>query len=376
MVRESDQARLAGLQADHHGPGDRRRRISIAACLLLAVLGLAAPAFATDAPPREVWESARAGDTAAQLALGRHHLNRESTDFDPQVARYWLTQAMKGGSAEAATELADLLLDHGDTGEEFNTAMEALAIGVEAGLPRAQFRLASILANGFGIATPDASRARSLYQLAADQGHAPSQAALGVFYFEGIAGERSIERAAQLFRAAAAQGDALGQYHVAILNFAGVGKIPDPAAGLKWLRQAADQKLPQALLALGQMHHDGRRVEKDDDMAVELVTAAAQAGLAEAQLQFGVWRARGIGGAPDDRVAVAWYRRAAEQGNPDAQYLLGNHLASGRGVTMDVEHGIFWLEAAARSGHPDAEGRIRYYLVRQQAGPAGAKDTE
>lgn len=332
----------------------------------IAILPVTATAQQT---PQEIWEDARNGNAQAQLQLGYHYLSPDHADHDLKTARYWFEQATENGSTEGAAQLGLLVLDNPQKPEDIELALKALSIGADAGFPEAQFRLASILATGFGLATPDARRARALYELAAAQNHAGAQAALGVYYFQGIEVERSVDRAARLFKAAADLGNALGQYHMFALHASRSIEQASDDAARNWLILAVEQDLPQAIFALGQLHIQGTLVEKSADRGKELVKQAARAGLAEAQFQAGVWEANGEYAPPNEAAAVEWYEQAAEQGHPDAQYLLGNHLATGRGVEKDLNQAIFWLEAAARSGHPRARDRIETFLAQEQQTP-------
>ena len=367
MVRQPDKARLACLQT--HAGRAQRGRGWLTALLIALVLALTPPAATAQQSPQEIWENARNGDVQAQLELGYHYLSTDHADHDLASARYWFEQATEKGSAEAAAQLGLLVLDNPQQPEDFELAVTALSIGADAGFPEAQFRLASVLTSGFGLATPDAGRARAYFELAAAQNHAGAQAALGVYYFQGIEVERSVTRAAQLFRAAADQGEAMGQYHMFTLHASGAIENASEDAAREWLILAVEQDLPHAIFALGQLHIQGKLVAKNAERGRELVKQAARAGLADAQFQAGVWEANGEHDPPDEQAAVDWYLQAAENGHPDAQYLLGNHLATGRGIPKDLNQAIFWLEAAARSGHPRARQRIETFLAQEQQTP-------
>lgn len=355
------------MQTDRKRPRHGRRWLIAGLSALLIVAGH--QTTSAQQSPQEIWEKARNGDADAQLALGYHYQAENHADYDLKTARYWFERAAEAGSGEAAARLGILLLDNPQQPEDIELAIASLSSGAEAGIADAQFRLASALATGLALAAPDPRLARVLYERAAAQSHPGAQASLGVYYFQGIEGEQSIERAAQLFRASALQGHPLGQYHMAVLHMSGQGANSDPSQALQWLQQAVAQDLPQAVFALGRLHVDGQLVQQNTERGVELVKRAARAGFAEAQFQMGVWEGRGTYATANEQAAVGWYSDAAKQGHPDAQFLLGNHLATGRGIAQDLDQGIFWLEAAARSGHPVARQRIDKFLQLQNAAP-------
>ena len=99
----------------------------------------------------------------------------------------------------------------------------------------------------------DLQRARSealeLYRLAAEQGNARAQYALGTLYCKGEGVERDLAEAARWFRLAADQGLAQAQYTVGWCYEQGDGVELDLAEAARWYRLAADQGLNKAEVA-------------------------------------------------------------------------------------------------------------------------------
>ena len=83
---------------------------------------------------------------------------------------------------------------------------------------------------------------------AADAGHAPAQSLNGYILDKA----EYDEEAAQYFRRAADQGDADGQYGLAMLYARGEGVGRDPAAARDWLERAGNQGHQFAVVALSQ----------------------------------------------------------------------------------------------------------------------------
>lgn len=109
-------------------------------------------------------------------------------------------------------------------------------------------------------------------------------------------------------------GNASGQFLVGFMTLMGDGIKRNPAEGIKWLRQSANQGNDLAQLTLGNVY-----------------TA-------------------GMGVAKDDAQAVAWFRKAADQGDAEAQFYLGNMYGSGLGVPRDdVRAYKWWMLAKVRS---------------------------
>jgi len=83
---------------------------------------------------------------------------------------------------------------------------------------------------------------------AADDGYAPAQSLYGYILDKA----EYNEEAAQYFRRAADQGDADGQYGLAVLYAAGEGVGRDAAAARDWLERAGNQGHKLAVVALSQ----------------------------------------------------------------------------------------------------------------------------
>lgn len=204
----------------------------------------------------------------------------------------------------------------------------------------------------------------------------------------GVARTRRAE-----LRQLADRGDRAGQFALGLLHLHGdVVTPPDLTQALWWMRQAADQGLPDAQLQLGRLYSsgaeipqnleeavrwwrlaaaqgdpgashelgvayaEGRGVARDPVEAVSWFLEAANRGeVREAQTRLGIAYLAGEGVAQDDRQAVVWFLMAAGQGDADALYHLGTMYAHGRGVEADAveAHKWFWLAARLAVGSQD-----------------------
>lgn len=121
------------------------------------------------------------------------------------------------------------------------------------------------------------------YRIAAEQGHAFGQTALGFMLEEGRGVARNDAQAAQWYRRAAEQGDAQAQINLGMMLQAGLGVARDDAQAVQWFRRAANQGNAQAQVNLGTMLANGRGVARDRAAAIALYQRAARQGHAEAQ---------------------------------------------------------------------------------------------
>lgn len=170
--------------------------------------------------------------------------------------------------------------------------------------------------------------------------------------------------------AAARNGDAGAQYMAGMMNLLGQGTRQDIPAAARWLRQSAQAGVPQAQVALANLHDVGQGVPFDADRATQLRQQAARAGNSMARSQLDV-DAR-IPGTRDFRrastltdlklyaQAVPFARKAAAVGSPEGQDLLARALLQGRGVGVDKAAALKLFEQAAAAGLVDAMRGLAY----------------
>ena len=152
----------------------------------------------------------------------------------------------------------------------------------------------------------------------AGEGTADTQVTLGLRYYQ-LGGPEDLTEALRWFRLAADQGDATGQYALGLMYANGDGVREDDAEAVRWYRLAAAQGLAEAQSGLGFMYANGDGVPEDDAEAVRWFRLAAEQGLAEAQSGLGFHYAMGQG-VPEDLVyAYMWFNLAAAQADERAQ---------------------------------------------------------
>ena len=120
------------------------------------------------------------------------------------------------------------------------------------------------------------------------------------------------------------------------------------------LEQRASRGDAEAAILLGEVHHHGRIVARDDAAATAWFTRAADTGVPLAQ--YWLARKHDLGDAlsRDQAIAADLYRRAAEQGYANAQNRLGELYARGLGVDQDFGEALRWFGRAATQRHPEA----------------------
>lgn len=108
--------------------------------------------------------AADAGLPQARNYLGYLFMKGEMLPADPDSARYWITLAADAGDIRAANNIAFMLLERNDPASD-SLAVSYLVKAADAGLPPALATLASLCAQGRGVA-PDTLRAVELFDKA------------------------------------------------------------------------------------------------------------------------------------------------------------------------------------------------------------------
>ncbi|HEY1723227.1 MAG TPA: tetratricopeptide repeat protein [Magnetospirillaceae bacterium] len=199
---------------------------------------------------------------------------------------------------------------------------------------------------------------------AAGEGDAPAQLKLGLAYLDGKQLPRDTQLAAHWIREAAQQNLPEAEVQWAKLEQQGLGTKLNPDDAFAWLRRATDQKSAEGAYLLATALHDGIGTPIDAGEAAHWYVLAAQAGSVDAQIALGQAFLKGDGIAPDAAQAIYWFHRASDQGSAEARYrwalaLLGDEtggLASP--PTHDSVEGFKILRQAADQNYPPAEFRL------------------
>ena len=112
-------------------------------------------------------------------------------------------------------------------------------------------------------------------RLAAEQGNADAQFALGMMHTNGEGVPQNNAEAVIWFRLAAEQGHAWAQTTLGGMYLNGRGVPQDDVEAVTWFRLAADQGHAWALATLGASHDVGRGVPQDNVKAHMLLNLAA-----------------------------------------------------------------------------------------------------
>ncbi len=131
-------------------------------------------------------------------------------------------------------------------------------------------------------------------------------------------GTASQDVIANLYLLAAEDGLAEAQYAVGACYSKGEGFPNSSTLAVYWFQQAAEQGYLKAQSALGVCHAQGRGVPQDPKKAVEFYQRAADQNHAPALCNLGLCYEHGRGVSVDFRKAIELYGRAADQNHAPA----------------------------------------------------------
>lgn len=117
-------------------------------------------------------------------------------------------------------------------------------------------------------------------------------------------------------------GDARCKFILGMWSLSGSKTEQAPKAGIRWLKEAAKDGLPNAQSTLGLLYASGLVVEQDEKKAARLYRKAAEYGDPLGQTALGLASFRGVGVEKNRIDAYQWMSLAAVQGNEEARAYL------------------------------------------------------
>jgi uncharacterized protein len=214
----------------------------------------------------------------------------------------------------------------------------------------AQYRLAQMFERAEGV-IQNLADAVYWYRMAAEQGHTPSQARLGLIFFVDPPAPASLTPDAfeRVRSGEVPTGTMLGK------SFPhGFSVTKDFSEAAKWNRLAGEGGAADAQARYGHQLALGLGVDRDVDQAARWLGAAAAQGDTGGQVGLGVLYAGGYGTPPDYPSALEWLEKASAAGNPAAQCWLAILLLRGQGTPQNAGLAIGLLERAVDQDHLEA----------------------
>jgi TPR repeat protein len=157
---------------------------------------------------------------------------------------------------------------------EFHAAIEQFRPLVAEGYAPAQYQMAIVYQQGYGVAK-DGMKALTLFKLAAKQNYSDAQFELALIYSEGKLVPQDLKKAYALTYKAAKKGLASAQFNLAVMFANGTGVKQNDFKASRWYQNAADQNYALAQYNLALLYNDGKGVEKSTEMSLVWNTIAS-----------------------------------------------------------------------------------------------------
>jgi len=300
--------------------------------------------------------------SVAEFTLGSMYRSGDGVPKDSAQAVTWLTAAAEHHSREAQTMLAGMYCTQEWVPAQRQVALKWFREAAEEGYREAQFALALLLSQRqmiMGMVLPEAnapggSDLVSAYmwsRVASDPGDLELRSAIFPVNPEGLMAALEVELSAQDL--ADAKYRALdwlerhpdfppGRERVAMSD-----ELVREHADLKRMAERGD---PEAEFELSKRYYHGTGVRRSYREAARWAREAANQGLASAQVAIGDLCLRGEGVTQSATEAASWYRKAAEKGHPMGQEQLARLYSGGDGVPQDDRQALEWALKAAEQG--------------------------
>lgn len=355
---------LGRLRIDTAQPGNSKRVLSgVDSLKAAAEQGMAAAmrilgtlyrsgipgAFEADVDEALSWfrKAGEAGDAEGIYLQGVLLEGSELGTPDAAAALALFNQAAANGSASAMLRLGEMAMQQATPDRATAIGWYEKAAGANAA--EARFRLALLQQKA------DPAKAFELFRIAGQEGHAKSQAMLGMAFEEGIGTDKDMSSAFKWYRESALNGDASGMFHVAKCYEGGLGVAMDQLKASENYQRAGEAGSAEAQHMMGQRYLAGMASPRDPIAAAAWFALGAGQGHAPSMCDLGQIHETSEGTLRDPEQALALYRRAAALQYPEAWHRLGRMHEQGTGVPVDLDAAYLFYSGAARKGYAGAE---------------------
>ncbi|KAJ3207737.1 hypothetical protein HDU67_007270 [Dinochytrium kinnereticum] len=207
---------------------------------------------------------------------------------------------------------------------------------------------------GMGGVENDFREAERLYTDAANQGCGFAQARLAFLKTHGRPNIKINHAEAEKWRTACRSNSTSKRSSPSTTSSTSTPEDEIPAS-IRWLRLAAEARVPAAQFCLALCHYNGIAVPSNDREAFKWCELAAQQGHPGAQNVLGNLYIEGSGCAVNPSAGLRWYIRAAEKKEAAAIYNIGTLFERGLAVEEDPTQAFEWYVRASVFGSVNAQ---------------------
>ena len=192
--------------------------------------------IARDAKSATFWygQAAERGDPAAMFEYALLLIKGREVAADKKKADDYMRRAAEAGNAAAQFNWAQILISDNPGEKGMQLALPFYEKSAAQGVADAQYAVAQLYISLKDVAPEKRTRAREWLRRAAVAGYDTAQLDMGIWFVNGVAGERNYERGFQWLRVAARRGNVVAQNKLAHLYINALGTRPNPVEAAKW----------------------------------------------------------------------------------------------------------------------------------------------
>lgn len=215
---------------------ERAEKGDAAAQTLVAEMMTKGLGIARDARSAAFWygQAAERGDPAAMFQYALLLMQGRVVKVDKAKADDYMRRAAEAGNAAAQFNWGQILISENPGDKGLELALPFYEKSAAQGVADAQYAVAQLYMSLKQVAPEKRERARQWMERAAKAGFDTAQLDMGIWYVNGIGGDRDYDRGFEWLRIAATRGNVAAQNKLAYLYINALGTRPNPVEAAKW----------------------------------------------------------------------------------------------------------------------------------------------
>jgi TPR repeat protein len=203
---------------------------------LVAEMMMRGLGIAHDAKAAAFWygQAAERGNPAAMFQYALLLMKGRLVPHDKAKADDYMRRAAEAGNGSAQFNWAQILVADNPGQKGLKLALPFYEKSAEQGISDAQYAVAQLYIAIDDIEPAKRAKAREWLMRAAKAGYDTAQLDMGVWFVNGIGGERDYDQGFEWLRIAASRGNVVAQNKLAHLYINALGTRPNPVEAAKW----------------------------------------------------------------------------------------------------------------------------------------------
>ncbi|WP_165217836.1 tetratricopeptide repeat protein [Affinirhizobium pseudoryzae] len=217
---------------------------------LVAEMMMRGQGIAHDAKGAAFWygQAAERGDPAAMFQYALILMQGRFVTRDKAKADEYMRRAAEAGNASAQFNWAQILVADNPGEKGLKLALPFYEKSAEQGISDAQYAVAQLYLAVHDLPEEKKAKAREWLERAAKAGFDTAQLDMGLWYVNGVGGDRDYDKGFEWMRIAAMRGNVVAQNKLAHLYINALGTRPNPVEAAKWYVLSRRAGLPDPAL--------------------------------------------------------------------------------------------------------------------------------